>query len=208
MSAEKRFAYATISLHWWRSSSTGSRSVVAVQSLPPTTTFTFLKCDPILFVWLWTSFMWPPGNDTTLVFISFVASISRIIELPINRELSCTFADVLQDFSEAISTAKSLFLVNKVTLSFATWLHLELRSANSCEWLSTSFWTSKVRVSALALVLFMSCAIVLHSWQGHTPAHLSCDSRKHLMWNHFPQMQQRISSPPPRVRWRQPGLHR
>ena len=68
MSAEKRFASATISLNWWRSSSIGSGSVVAVQSLPPTTTVTFLKFDPILFIWLWRSFMWPPDNETTLVW--------------------------------------------------------------------------------------------------------------------------------------------
>ena len=140
--------------------------------------------------------------------MSSVASISRIIKLPINRELSRTFADFWQDFSEAISTSRALFLVNKVTLSFSNLLHLDLRSANSCERMSTSFSTSKVRVCTLALVLFQSCAIVLHSWQGNTPAHSSWDSRRHLMWNHFPQMQQRIGSPPPRVRWRQPDIHR
>ena len=135
-----------MSLNWWRSSSTGSGSVVTVQSLPPTTTVTFLKVDPIFFIWLWTSFMWPPGNDTTLVFISFVASISRIIELPINNEISCSVFDFWEDFREAISTSKALFLVDKVTLSFSNLSHLDRRSANSREWLSTNFWTSKESV--------------------------------------------------------------
>ena len=100
--------------------------------------------------------MWPPGNDTTLVFVSFVASKSRIIELPINSEISCSVFYFWEDFREAISTSKALFLVDKMTLSFFNLLHLDRRSANSREWLSTNFWTSKVRVYTFSLVLFKS----------------------------------------------------
>ena len=92
-------------------------------------------------------------------------------------------------------------------LSCSSLSHLLRRSISSLEWLSTSFWTVNTRVCILFFTVFTSPAMFLHSEHGHSPAHSSFVNLRHFMWYHLPHKQHRISSPPPRVRCRQPVMH-
>ena len=108
--------------YWLSSSSTGSGSVRAEQSFPPTRIVTSVKDVSQLRISWWISRIRPPGMHFSFVPFTLVGSVSLMIDLPITSD---PFADwpfnvaVQVDLIFVISISSSLFFSLSSLLHFS-----------------------------------------------------------------------------------------